>query len=279
MRPYANDHPLTGVFSKLDRADDHLQVIDQLVDDYLRSKPPPVSGTFEARGDGGAFVLNWDDVHIAPLPAKLAVVVGDWAHNVRSALDHLAWQLVLANGGTPLAGARGTQFPILVPSEGDPPWNPDARKPAIVGGIDDEALQIVEAVQPNQWPVWFDHPLRALHYLSNTDKHRTLLTQFIRGDDPVVYWEGDREPTWPVRFEIAYSIEVEGRRIVVAFVSPPELDVSVNGRCIFEIEIQHGDHWQPIKSSPLMDVLRQSSGWIGSHVVARLAPYVKPLTT
>ena len=37
----------------------------------------------------------------APIPVDLSLVIGDAVHNLRSALDHLAWQLVLANGQTP----------------------------------------------------------------------------------------------------------------------------------------------------------------------------------
>src|SRR5438270_2607938 len=42
-------------------------------------------------------------------PLKLAVVAGELAHDVRSALDHLAWDLVERNGNNP---TRETSFPI-----------------------------------------------------------------------------------------------------------------------------------------------------------------------
>lgn len=44
-----------------------------------------------------------------PPPLRLGVIVGDLVHNVRSALDHLVWQLVLANAQQP---TRATQFPV-----------------------------------------------------------------------------------------------------------------------------------------------------------------------
>jgi hypothetical protein len=41
------------------------------------------------------------------------IIVGDIAHNLRSSLDHLVWQLVLQNRRLP---SRRNQFPIMVTS-------------------------------------------------------------------------------------------------------------------------------------------------------------------
>src|SRR5260370_16394428 len=42
-------------------------------------------------------------------PAEIGLITGDVIHNLRSALDHLAYQLVLVNGSTP---SKQTAFPI-----------------------------------------------------------------------------------------------------------------------------------------------------------------------
>src|SRR3712207_7882564 len=44
---------------------------------------------------------------------SLSVLLGDFLYNLRSSLDYLARQLVLAKGGTPKSGPGGTQFPVL----------------------------------------------------------------------------------------------------------------------------------------------------------------------
>jgi len=59
-------------------------------------------------------------------PERLGVLLGDWAHNLRSALDHLMWQLVILYGGTP---NRRTQFPIFQRKR-----DYDKRAPAMIGG-------------------------------------------------------------------------------------------------------------------------------------------------
>ena len=38
-----------------------------------------------------------------------SLILGDLLHNLRSALDHLAWQLVVDGGGTP---SQDTNFPV-----------------------------------------------------------------------------------------------------------------------------------------------------------------------
>ena len=43
------------------------------------------------------------------VPVEWSVIIGETLYNMRSALDHLIWQLVLANGHTP---GRHNQFPI-----------------------------------------------------------------------------------------------------------------------------------------------------------------------
>lgn len=41
--------------------------------------------------------------------ADLSAIAGDAIHNLRSALDHLVWELVTLNGGI---GSRSTAFPV-----------------------------------------------------------------------------------------------------------------------------------------------------------------------
>src|SRR5919199_1097563 len=38
---------------------------------------------------------------VPAVPPVLSAIIGDAIHNLRVSLDHLAWQLVIATGGTP----------------------------------------------------------------------------------------------------------------------------------------------------------------------------------
>src|SRR5205809_8115032 len=47
-------------------------------------------------------------------PIHLSTILGDCVHNIRSALDHLSWQLVLVNRQRP---TTNTAFPIFLSKE------------------------------------------------------------------------------------------------------------------------------------------------------------------
>lgn len=81
-------------------------------------------------------------------------------HHVRSALDYIAYQLVLADTGE---AKEQTQFPI----KGTPP---QFRREATrrVAGISPEHLALIESVQPYNGVAWTG----ILNELSNRDKHR-----------------------------------------------------------------------------------------------------------
>src|SRR5690606_21763862 len=76
--------------------------------------------------------------------AYVSAIVGDVLHNLRSALDQLAWQLVLFDGGTP---NQLTTFPVLrePPTDGRGERVPVTIKP----GIDDPRIhRALEEAQP-----------------------------------------------------------------------------------------------------------------------------------
>src|SRR4051794_30604414 len=87
--------------------------------------------------------------------------------NLRTTLDYLVWQLVLASGKRP---SRRTGFPV-VRREKD--WEVQSR--AALRGIDPEWVAEIEAVQPYHWPDEPSaHPLAILDHVNNLNKHRFL---------------------------------------------------------------------------------------------------------
>lgn len=129
---------------------------------YLDSRPYELVGRPQPEGEEGKGLLVWK-VHRPP-PLRLSVLLGDLLHNLRSSLDHIAWQLVLANGGTP---GRGTSFPILLTKK---------ATLKIAGRISKQAAAVVEDLQPynNKSGVPEIDPLHILGTLNNIDKHREI---------------------------------------------------------------------------------------------------------
>lgn len=101
-------------------------------------------------------------------PEDLGRIIGGGLHQLRSAFDNLAYQLVRANGGTP---GKPTAFPILL----NPPEKSFAAETKKrLKGMSGTAQAAIEGLQPyNAWP---EHPdnstIWLINELNNIDKHR-----------------------------------------------------------------------------------------------------------
>ena len=118
---------------------------------------------------------------VTPVPIEpFSLIVGDIVHNLRCALDHLAFSLAVP-GQRPnnLSNdvAQDSQFPIV----GDEDRKGNIGRGAVmfrnqtfrIRGMDPRAQTIIEELQPYKDGADFvRHPLWWLHYISNVDKHR-----------------------------------------------------------------------------------------------------------
>jgi len=150
---------LTGVVLKLGRATRLVEELNAGRDAYLHGGSFFVDGQDEPGGDHVAYFRQRQ-----PLPLELGLLIGDALHNARSALDHLAWQLVLAGGGTPTIQ---TGFPIVEDAAKFKRRVGDALR-----GADRGAVDVVRALQP--WKGG-DDLLWRLHRLDIVDKHHLLM--------------------------------------------------------------------------------------------------------
>ena len=89
--------------------------------------------------------------------------IGAVAHALPSSLEHLAWQLVIANGGTP---TDRTELPMLD--------NRPKRALFVNGSVPSKALTIIEAAQPYNGTD-DGRKLAAIHAFDIFDKHRELM--------------------------------------------------------------------------------------------------------
>jgi hypothetical protein len=154
VRPVA-----AGIAAKLDRAALHLESFREELQRFNKAHAGVIFG--EIHKDGQTHVYR--PTYVPDLPDDWSCIVGDCLHNMRTALDHLAWQLVIASGHQP---TPSTSFPIR-----NAPGSADIF-PFITDGMRAE----VDAVQPyhvgkqanRQW-------LSILKQLDDIDKHRTLV--------------------------------------------------------------------------------------------------------
>jgi hypothetical protein len=99
-------------------------------------------------------------------------MVGEIAHHLRSSLDHLIWQLIIANTGK--EGSTRSEFPIfLQPPKGAKGEQQFAKK---IQGVRIDAAKAISIMQPYNDPEPHLNPLWLVHDLDRIDKHRLLLS-------------------------------------------------------------------------------------------------------
>ena len=168
---------LNGIESadlKLIRAAEHIESVRSAVWDYLANEPSGV-----ARHSDGKHKMQF----ATPPPPEIAIFAGVALYQMRSALDHLAFDLAQMNSTNvqlPAKWEKRCEFRLLidVPTKGNTKVPRNLPLPynffeETLPGISRGAFAIIEGLQPYYGG---DGPaqLRTLAVLSNIDKHRHL---------------------------------------------------------------------------------------------------------
>lgn len=266
----------TGAFAKLDRADAHLAELRCELTRHLQRADLVVGRLGYKSGQPGKGGEISGRYRVQGLPHRIPVIAGDVIHNLRSALDHVVWQLVIANGGTPT-------FRTDLPIHRTEPIDRRTRRPRpveIVGRVGDTAWRIIVAEQPFSHPPWepmTNMPLARLQHISNTDKHRTLvrgghgLQNLLMTAGPV---REDGEP-WMGRIVLG---EVEGYRRHVRLEPMPGSEGQVDGSATYEVEIEYApgdDPNQPHRMDDLEPTLTELARYVRT-LVGRLVAAMWP---
>ena len=152
---------LIGV--KVERAKEHFHTLEIEVEQYLNSKPYSIG--VKRRPDSSQLIYFVERVH--PTPIKITAILGDVIHNLRSALDHLAYQLVWVGTGSQ-PSSRHVYFPILSDKA-----EYLKKRNGKMKGAKQAAIAAVDALAPYKGG---NDILWKLHELNNVDKHRMLIT-------------------------------------------------------------------------------------------------------
>lgn len=105
-------------------------------------------------------------VTLPRLPFDAVATAGDIVHNLRSALDHLAYQLVIVGSGK--EPSRRVEFPIAKDLA-----TYEAEKARKLEGMRPPAIEAIDNIKPYKGG---NEPLWRIHELDNIDKHRTLFS-------------------------------------------------------------------------------------------------------
>jgi hypothetical protein len=156
---------LDGVNAKIERAKGYFADVEDLIRQWHAIPENQIAGHTVTKHPEGerAFLV----AAVTPPPPQFPLVVGDLVHNLRTALDHLAWQLVLAS--PPSKPDRETAFPVWVTNK--PAQAPKRLKFLKLFKPDIASYQPYQRRASNP----MDDPLYVLTELDNIDKHRLVL--------------------------------------------------------------------------------------------------------
>jgi hypothetical protein len=160
-----------SVQCKLFRAKEHLDELNAETKRYFQSRPARVVRQQEGSPDEfiGKIVAD------APVPKRISLIIGDFLQNLRSSLDYLVWELVLAAKNAP---DDKNMFPICT--------TPEAFRGQVsrhrLDGVSPDAVAEIDALQPYhdgadaKWNVLF-----VVDDLCNINKHRHIVTTSLYG--------------------------------------------------------------------------------------------------
>ena len=161
-----------GIAWKIRRAETHFSELVAGAKVFLAADPEPYPIVTEDDPESRDRIYRMEIVRHPPA-AEWGVLAGDVIHNLRSALDHLAYALCLAHSpsGTP---PSGTEFPIFADED---LFDQTARGGGLykIRGMSGEVQKAVRQLQPFQHGAAAkSQSLWLLHEMSNIDKHRYL---------------------------------------------------------------------------------------------------------
>jgi hypothetical protein len=237
------NHPLDGVWAKLARADEHLKALDAEIPVFLDSNPHTYRGHIDR--EASRYVVT---IHITrPPPIEWSVIVGDFVHNLRSALDHLVWQLVLLSGNEPVSGPGGNQFPIFTTKPGDMRLR-NNRFNRQLRGVHRSVRAAIHRIQPYRAGRDANRrPLAVLADLSNEDKHQAILPSYAA--IPPREGQIDLYPVKLVDVEFFERMEVhvnkpliDGAEVMSAdiVITGPDPQVKMEGELPFDVAFGEG---------------------------------------
>jgi len=176
-------HPLDGARERLKRTEENIRNLHTEITEFMKAAPVI---TFDCDVEREKPILTdehreaWDklkdfviDKKVAP---RLSVLVGEIIHHLRSAFDHVAWQL--SDPVLQTNSPHQIEFPIV---RKPPSLCGLAKKKMcsycrkIEGIASPTALARIERLQPYHGADPDRHPLWLIHDMDRIDKHRELI--------------------------------------------------------------------------------------------------------
>jgi hypothetical protein len=260
---------------KLRQADVHLGTFAETCGTYLRTSH--VGLAYERDLAEGSIKVRLQ-ADTEP-PMMLGAIVGDILHNLRSALDSIAWEACQRSGVSP-SKENDVYFPIGL----DPVRWPDQAKGKLPS-VEGPRLEVFRQLQP-----WFGdeairaagievresaapwHPLFRLNQMARLDRHRVTNPVLARAGDT---WLGMPDGATADALPVNYWGAVPGDVVLEWRISPPSAvsEVNPDGEAILAFSEEAARHRRSAHSE--LKAMRQAV----AHAVQRVEIEVLEVVT
>lgn len=162
-------YELRGVELRLERASEHIDALKHESRMFQMELPQPYGHHIPEQAIDGVYIARAKIFR--PPPIRLGILAIDGAHNLRAALDMIAWELALKGENPPPSDDKSVAFPICTNLGA---WESNSTE-RMLRRISADAVTVIDSFQPyhrpNELPL---HWLALIQALDNWGKHKTI---------------------------------------------------------------------------------------------------------
>jgi hypothetical protein len=252
----------------MSRAQHHFKELQREVDNIFESgdvcKPIP------GHKPNGMPCLRVKNV---PTPdPRVGVIVGDVAHALRSALDHLVYQLCIPKRATEPTNPTAPAFPITSSPQAwkDSNWRLD-QAPRGTKTVVERLQPYHRRKEPDAWLLW------QLREISDIDKHRLLHVAPAAIDAHQMAWrsDGPGAVTWRGYHVRKAPLKENAIAVWWDIDAGPEANVQVDANLIFGIAFDKFTPSKALRNERILSLLWRCGTFINDRVIPEVAPLLR----
>jgi hypothetical protein len=222
---------------KIERADHHIADLERQFEAFVARKPHRFAISQDPKSGQPTIQIRF----VETVPKLFSAIIGDAVHNLRSALDHMTWDIIGYDGGTQ---DRDLQFPCRGTREQHKLACEQLKTPS------DWVRQFL--VRHEAFPEGIGQIFHLLNRLDNADKHRAIdPIMAATSHPPFQTFNADGSKAIHMSGNM-YSRFGEGNRIEIAQVPPGGwVQLEDDASCppsIFFKEFTEGDVFQTLEA-------------------------------
>jgi len=224
---------LDGCYAKLARAEQLIQELDRVNRRFFRRNTPVAEIVKDSTTGRQRLIAT----NVKAPPVAHSIIVGDVLYNLRSCLDHLVHQLIVAHTGREPA-YRTYEFPVFLTEK-----KFDENINRLLRDVSPDGVLRVRQVQPFTFARPTDTALYRLNELGLVDKHRLPLLAVIRGRVSAMTAEDDKASIlWAGG---GHDGLVQDGVVLATFDSRVSPEMKLNAIAAFDMALSDGPHDLP----------------------------------